>query len=66
MACDYQSFVKTFRAGRKREFPPEAKSLDYARQLDAQDKLKSFRSDFNIPTKGSLKKRDLNGTTPGL
>jgi kynureninase len=65
MSCDYQAFVKTSRAGRKPEFPPEAKSIDYARQLDAQDKLKSFRSDFNIPTKGSLKKRALNGRVSG-
>ncbi|KAK4098905.1 kynureninase 2 [Parathielavia hyrcaniae] len=65
MSCDFPLLVITFRAGEKPEFPADAKSIDYARQLDAQDKLKSFRDDFIIPTKASLKKRALNNSIPG-
>lgn len=62
MASEYQSFIKTLRAGQKPEFPLDAGSIEYARQLDAQDKLSSFRDKFNIPTRGSLKKKALGGS----
>jgi kynureninase len=62
MASEYRSFIKTLRAGDKPEFPADAGSIDYARQLDAQDKLSSFRDKFNIPTRGSLKKKALSGS----
>ncbi|KAK4120301.1 kynureninase 2 [Parathielavia appendiculata] len=65
MSCDYPLLVKTFRAGKKPQFLADAKSVDFARQLDAQDKLKSFRDDFNIPTKASLKKKALDGSILG-
>ncbi|KAK3296448.1 kynureninase 2 [Chaetomium fimeti] len=60
MDVEYQSFIKTLRAGQKPEFPAHAKSIEYARQLDAQDKLSYLRDDFNIPTKDSLRKKALN------
>lgn len=65
MSSEYQSFVKTLRAGNKPEFSSTSKSVEYARDLDAQDKLSSLRDNFIIPTKGSLRKRALNGTVPG-
>jgi kynureninase len=66
MDSQYQSFIKTLRNGQKPEFPAGAKSIEYARQLDAQDKLSYLRENFNIPTTASLKKRVLNGTTTGM
>jgi kynureninase len=65
MDAEYQSFIKTLRAGQKPEFPAHAKSIEYAKQLDAEDKLGFLRGNFNIPTKSSLRKRALNGTVPG-
>jgi kynureninase len=65
MAIEFQSFVKTLRAGSKPEFPPEAKSIEYAKQLDANDELGSLRNNFIIPTKASLKKKSLNGFVRG-
>lgn len=65
MDSKYQSFIKTLRNGQKPEFPPDAKSIEYARQLDVQDKLSSLRENFNIPTRASLRKRGLDGSIPG-
>ncbi|KAH6839520.1 kynureninase 2 [Chaetomium sp. MPI-CAGE-AT-0009] len=63
MDTEYQSFIKTLRAGQKLEFPEHAKSLEYARELDAQDKLSYLRDNFNIPTKSSLRKKVLKSDT---
>ncbi|KAK4039477.1 pyridoxal phosphate-dependent transferase [Parachaetomium inaequale] len=65
MDAEYQSFIKTLRAGHKPEFPADAKSIEYARLLDAQDKLSFLRANFNIPTRSPLRKRALDGTVPG-
>ncbi|KAK3301737.1 pyridoxal phosphate-dependent transferase [Chaetomium strumarium] len=65
MESECQSFAKALRAGNKPAFSSEAKSIDYARKLDAQDKLKLLRSNFNIPSRRSLKKRALDGSLPG-
>ena len=65
MDTEYQSFIKTLRAGQKPEFPADAKSIEYARLLDARDKLSFLRDNFTIPTRNSLRKRALNGTVPG-
>ncbi|KAJ4287035.1 Kynureninase (L-kynurenine hydrolase) [Collariella sp. IMI 366227] len=64
MDAKYQSFIDTLRAGEKPKFGPKAQSIEYARQLDSHDQLKSFRDNFNIPTKGSLRKKALNGSIP--
>jgi kynureninase len=66
MDTEYQSFIKTLRAGQKPEFPAHAKSIEYARELDAQDKLSHLRDNFNIPTKSSLRKRALDGAVVGM
>ena len=66
MDTQYQSFIKTLRAGQKPEFPAHAKSIEYARELDAQDKLRHLRDDFNIPTKSSLRKKALNAVVAGM
>lgn len=65
MASEYQSLIKAFRAGQKPDFPSNSKSVEYARQLDAQDTISSLRDDFIIPTKGSIKKKALDGKLPG-
>lgn len=66
MDTEYQSFIKTLRAGQKPEFPAHAKSIEYARELDEQDKLSHLRDGFNIPKKSSLRKKALDGTVPGM
>ena len=45
-------------------FPPEANTEAYARLLDSQDPLRSFRDRFIIPTKASLKTKELK--QPGM
>ncbi|KAL2182104.1 pyridoxal phosphate-dependent transferase [Thermothelomyces heterothallicus CBS 202.75] len=66
MDAEYQSLIDAFRAGQKKpEFPSNFDSREYARQLDAQDKLSYLRDRFIIPTKGSLRKKALTGTLPG-
>ncbi|GAB1321009.1 Kynureninase (L-kynurenine hydrolase) [Madurella fahalii] len=65
MALEYQSLVKTLRAGQKPEFPANAGSIEYARQLDSSDQLGPLRDNFNIPSRASLKKRALDGSLPG-
>jgi kynureninase len=46
-------------------FPADANTLAYAQHLDAQDELKHLRSEFILPTKGSIRKKALDGTIPG-
>jgi kynureninase len=62
---EFASKVKVLRDGRTPEFPAEANSLEYARSLDKQDRLSHLREQFIIPTKGSLRKKALDGTIPG-
>lgn len=62
---DFSAYVERLRNGASPKFPTEAGSVDYARHLDSQDSLRHLRDDFIIPTKGSLKKRALNGNIPG-
>ena len=44
-------------------FPAEASTKQYAQRLDSQDPLRSFRDEFIVPTKASLKSKSL--TKPG-
>ncbi|KAK4662306.1 Kynureninase (L-kynurenine hydrolase) [Podospora pseudopauciseta] len=59
------SLTAAFRNGQKPSFPAEAGTLEYAQSLDQQDKLGHLRKEFNIPTRTSLKKKALNGVSPG-
>jgi kynureninase len=43
----------------KPSFPPEANTKDYARSLDAQDSLRSFREKFIIPSKANINTKKL-------
>ncbi|KAM0272832.1 hypothetical protein ACHAQH_008568 [Verticillium albo-atrum] len=61
---DFSSYVEHLRSGGRAKFPANANSADYARQLDSQDELRHFRDEFILPTKGSLKKKAINGTLP--
>ena len=45
-------------------FPPEANTEEYARLLDSQDPLHSFRDKFVIPTKTSMQTKEMH--KPGL
>lgn len=65
MATEYQSLIKTLRAGQKPEFPVDSRSIEYARQLDASDQLGPLRDNFNIPSRASLQKKALDGSFPG-
>lgn len=65
MDSEFMFLVKALRAGQTPEFPPESTSVDYARRLDAQDRLSFLRDHFIIPSKGSLKKKVLDGRLPG-
>lgn len=62
----FNGFVNTLRAGKKPQFPSNAVSAEYAAQMDAEDELNHLRSEFVLPTKGSLKKTALDGTIPGM
>jgi hypothetical protein len=44
---------------RKIVFPRDANTEEYARKLDSQDPMRSFRDKFIIPTKDSLKRKQL-------
>lgn len=63
------SFATALLEGKAANFPPEANTLEFAKSLDAQDDLRHLREQFNIPTKGSLRRKTLKpastGTTPG-
>ncbi|KAL2759899.1 hypothetical protein ACRALDRAFT_1038939 [Sodiomyces alcalophilus JCM 7366] len=61
---DTTNFVNQLRSGARAKFPAHASSLDYARKLDQQDPLRHLRDEFILPTKGSLRKRHLNGILP--
>lgn len=63
MDAEYQSLIEAFRAGQKPQFPGNFDSREYARQLDAQDKLSYLRDSFIIPTKSSLRKKVLTATS---
>ncbi|KAK1774770.1 pyridoxal phosphate-dependent transferase [Copromyces sp. CBS 386.78] len=63
---DFASKVKVLRDGQKPQFPSNANTQEYAQSLDAQDELRHFRHEFIIPTRGSLKKKALDGTIPGV
>lgn len=62
---EFTAFAEQIRSGRTAKFPANANTLEFAQQLDAQDSLGHLRNEFIIPTKGSLKKKSLNGTLPG-
>ncbi|KIW08827.1 kynureninase [Verruconis gallopava] len=39
------------------KFPHNANTLEYAQELDGQERFRSFREQFRIPTKSSLKRK---------
>jgi len=59
------SFATTLLEGKPPNFPPEANSLEFARSLDAQDELRHMREQFNIPIKGSLRRKTLKPVPTG-
>ncbi|GKU07488.1 kynureninase 2 [Fusarium langsethiae] len=61
---ELSSFVERLRSGAPPKFPSDANSLDFARNLDSQDKLSHLRDEFVLPTKKSLKKKALDGSIP--
>lgn len=61
---ELSSFVDRLRNGSPAKFPENANSLEFAQSLDSQDKLSHLRDEFIIPTKASLKKKALDGSTP--
>ncbi|KAK2767128.1 l-kynurenine hydrolase 2 [Colletotrichum kahawae] len=61
---EFAAFAEQIRSSHPAKFPTNANTAEYAQQLDAQDKLRHLRDEFIIPTKGSLKKKELNGTFP--
>jgi hypothetical protein len=63
---DLPAFVERLRSGAPPKFPADADSLQFAQKLDSQDALRHLRDEFILPTKGSLKKRALDGTIPGM
>ncbi|KAK3374753.1 kynureninase 2 [Podospora didyma] len=62
---EFDAHVHTLRAGMTVEFPAEAATLEYAQQLDKNDKLSHLRDQFLLPSRLSLKKKALDGTIPG-
>lgn len=66
IAMDLASFVDRLRNGSAAKFPADANTLAFAQKLDSQDQLKHLRDEFVLPTKGSLKKRALDGSIPGM
>ncbi|KHN94681.1 Kynureninase [Metarhizium album ARSEF 1941] len=62
---DLAALVDQLRSGSAPKFPADANTLAFARKLDSQDQLKHLRDEFILPTKGSLKKRALDGSIPG-
>lgn len=59
---DVAAAVETLRQGRTPAFPAEAKKRGFAEEVDALDKLRHLRGQFNIPTKRSLRKKALDCT----
>lgn len=62
---EFSSFVDRLRNGVGPKFPADASTLAFAQTLDSQDQLKHLRDEFVLPTKGSLKKKALDGSIPG-
>lgn len=63
---DLTVFVERLRSGAPPKFPADADSLQFAQRLDSQDSLRHLRGEFILPTKGSLKKKALDGSIPGM
>ncbi|KAG7109173.1 Kynureninase 1 like protein [Verticillium longisporum] len=61
---EFSSYVEHLRSGGRAKFPANANTIEYAQQMDRQDELRHFRNEFILPTKGSLKKKAINGTLP--
>ncbi|KAG7104210.1 Kynureninase 1 like protein [Verticillium longisporum] len=61
---EFSSYVEHLRSGDRAKFPANANTIEYAQQMDRQDELRHFRNEFILPTKGSLKKKAINGTLP--
>ncbi|KAK5655819.1 hypothetical protein OQA88_5357 [Cercophora sp. LCS_1] len=49
------SFADALRQGLPLDFTPETNSLEFAKAMDARDEIGHMRSQFIIPTKGSLR-----------
>jgi len=58
-----QTMIQNLGRGESVKFPTNARTIEYARQLDAQDPLRSFRQQFRIPTKSSLKRKAVSFRT---
>lgn len=57
---DVKSAVAGLRQGKKPEWPSNADTLDFAQSLDSNDEiLRTFRSEFVVPTKAQLKRKTL-------
>lgn len=56
--------VEELRASGRTQFKGDSNTQDYARKLDEQDHLSGLREQFVLPTKGSLKKKALDGSIP--
>ena len=63
---ELQAMVERLRGGKALEFPTDANTLAFAQNLDSQDSLRHLRDEFIIPTKGSFKKKALDGSIPGI
>ncbi|KAK2040746.1 kynureninase [Colletotrichum somersetense] len=61
---EFTTFAEQIRSGQPAKFPANATSFEFAQRLDTQDNLRHLRDEFIIPTKGSLKKKSLDGTFP--
>jgi kynureninase len=60
---DPSTMIQHLSRGDAIKFPQNARSLDYAQQLDRQAGLQSFRDQFRIPTKSALRKKAVRGTS---
>ncbi|KAF5660683.1 kynureninase 2 [Fusarium heterosporum] len=61
---ELSGLVQRLRSGASPKFADDANSIEFARNLDSQDKLSHLRDEFVLPTKKSLKKKALNGSIP--
>lgn len=62
---DIRTFAGQLRFNGRADFPANANTIEYARQLDAADPIQHLRDEFVLPTKASLKKKSLDGHLPG-
>jgi hypothetical protein len=62
---DMNHFTNHLRQGKTPMFPPGAKDLQFAKDLDARDELAEFRDQFIIPTTNSLQKKSLKPASNG-